>query len=70
MVVAANCLLGGVALEKGFGAPVIQSNYATYAVDRDDVRHPLGGSVVSEVGEVLQQAPYTEEYLLRCEYEG
>ena len=71
MVVTDNCRLGGVALAEAFGAPVIQSNYATYAVERDEVQHLLGGSVVvSEEGEVLQQAPYTEEYLLRCEYGG
>ena len=71
MVVADNCRLGGVALAEAFGAPVIQSNYATYAVERDEVQHLLGGSVVvSEDGEVLQQAPYTDEFLLRCEYGG
>ncbi|MFC1525881.1 carbon-nitrogen hydrolase family protein [Candidatus Latescibacterota bacterium] len=66
-----NCRLGGVALSEAFGAPVIQSTYVTYALDQNDETRILGGSVVvSADGEILQQAPFTEEYLQVCEYGG
>ena len=67
-VVVDKCRLGGQALAREFGAPVIQSTYLSRPSGPPPPDRVYGGSViVSCTGEVLQQAPFAGECLLRCD---